>query len=76
MPPGIGYGKKPVTTKPKNIKKKQTLKDRLDEAEGVKKGRMMKKDQNIGDRLDEAEPKKKIVKKMVKNKKDKKPIKK
>ena len=77
MPTGIGYGKKAVARQDvKDIKKKQTLQDRLDEAEGKKKGRMMKKDQNIGDRLDEAEPKKKIVKKMVKNKKDKKPIKK
>jgi len=49
MPPGIGYGKKvkvdPKSKLGKNIKKdrvkiKQTTQDRLDEAEGKKKGKM------------------------------------
>ena len=49
MPPGIGYGKKvkvdPKSKLGKNIKKdrvkiKQTTQDRLDEAEGRKKGKM------------------------------------
>lgn len=44
--------------KAKDIKKKQTLKDRLDEAEGKKKG-VKKNTQTTKDRLDEAEPKKK-----------------
>ena len=39
-------------------KKKQTKKDRLDEAEGKKKG-MKKKTQSVSSRLDEAEGKKK-----------------
>jgi len=41
--------------------KKQTKKDRLDEAEGKKKGNKKKK-QTVGDRLDEAEGKKKAKK--------------
>ena len=49
--------------------KKQTKKDRLDEAEGKAKGDK-KKTQTITDRLHEAEPKKK--KKTVLKKKDKK----
>ncbi len=67
MPPGIGYGKKvkvdPKSKLGKNIKKdrvkiKQTTQDRLDEAEGKKKGKKTNT-QTKQDRLDEAEGKKK-----------------
>tara|TARA_R100000951_G_scaffold115117_1_gene122148 strand:+ start:3672 stop:3890 length:219 start_codon:yes stop_codon:yes gene_type:complete len=44
-------------TKPKLVKKTQSLQSRLNEAEGKKKG-MKKKKQGVGARLDEAEPKK------------------
>jgi len=47
--------------KKKKPMKKQTKKDRLDEAEGKKKGNKKKK-QTVGDRLDEAEGKKKAKK--------------
>ena len=47
----------------KGTDKKQTKQDRLNEAEGKKKGIIMKKKQTVADRLDEAEGKKKGMKK-------------
>lgn len=70
MPPGIGYGKKvkvdPKSKLGKNIKKdrvkiKQTTQDRLDEAEGKKKGKMKFKVVKKSE-----EPKKKPIKFNVK----------
>lgn len=46
--------------KAKNIKKKQGLRARLDEAEGKKKGKKNKK-QGLGARLDEAEPRRRTA---------------
>ena len=51
--------------------KKQTKQDRLDEAEGKKKGKEKKKVQNVTDRLHEAEGKKKAMKETKKIKKRK-----
>jgi len=62
--------KKPTS---KAAQKKQTMKDRLDEAEGKKKGDKKKK-QTIKDRLNEAEGKKKEIKETKKIKKRKAPI--
>tara|TARA_R110001606_G_scaffold312416_1_gene459147 strand:- start:111 stop:341 length:231 start_codon:yes stop_codon:yes gene_type:complete len=57
--------------KDKKPMKKQTKKDRLDEAEGKKKGNKKKK-QGVGARLDEAEGKKKAKKETKKIKERKK----
>ncbi len=59
--------------KKKKPAKKQTMKDRLDEAEGKKKGDKKKK-QTIKDRLNEAEGKKKEKKETKKIKKRKAPM--
>tara|TARA_R110000823_G_scaffold308645_1_gene432326 strand:+ start:574 stop:786 length:213 start_codon:yes stop_codon:yes gene_type:complete len=47
--------------KARNMKKKQGLQSRLNEAEGKRKG-MKKKKQSVGARLDEAEPRKRASK--------------
>ena len=61
--------KKAVEISESRKQKPQTKQDRLDEAEGKKKGKKKKKVQNVTDRLHEAEGKKKAIKETRKLKK-------